>query len=143
MKTITILPDFGMGPYGWIKDADDETRYVGGNIADATCGFEFTEYKVSAELERDFAAWVTWFERACSVSDDETAAFDWPEFHRQGLALTIRLKVEIGDQARVMYDKPCEDPTADPTQRVEVLADGSLRTIHLQMGPGWKGRGSE
>ncbi len=138
MKTITIMPDFGWGPYGWIKDADDETCEVGANFADAMCGFKFSEYRVSAELERDFAQWVGWFDSGCRSRDDRPT-FDWPEFHRQGLALTIRLKAEIGDQARVMYDKAFEDPTADPTQRVEVLADGSLRTIHLQMGPEWKG----
>lgn len=107
MKTITIMPDFGNGPYGWIKCADDESCAVGGNFVDAVCGFEGSEYTVSADLERDFAAWVWWFEIGCRHRDDR-AAFDWPEFHRQGLTLTIRLKAEIGDQARVMYDKPFE-----------------------------------
>ena len=139
MKTLTIMPDFGMAPYGWIKDADDETCAVGGNFVDAVSGFEGSEYTVSADLERDFAAWAWWFEGGCRHRNDR-AIFDWPEFHRQGLALTVRLKAEIGDHARVMYDKPTEDLKADPTQRVEVLADGSLRTIHVQMGSEWKGR---
>ena len=57
--TITIMPDFGNGPYAWEKDDSDDTTYVGGNIADAVSGFEFSGYKVSAALEAKFAAWVT------------------------------------------------------------------------------------
>ena len=63
MKMITIMPDFGMGPYAWRKDASDQSTAVGPNIADALSGFEHTEYRVSKALEADFAAWVTWFER--------------------------------------------------------------------------------
>jgi len=43
----------------------------------------------------------------------------------------MRLKAEIGDRARVMYDKPYEDPTADPSLRIEVLANGTLRSIRV------------
>ena len=37
-KTITVMPDFGMSPWAWEKDATDVTAYVGGNIADAVGG---------------------------------------------------------------------------------------------------------
>ena len=35
-KTITIMADFGWGPYAWLKSAKDTTDYVGLNIANRT-----------------------------------------------------------------------------------------------------------
>lgn len=138
MKMLTIMPDFGNGPYAWIKDADDDTCWVGGCTADALSGFEFSDYKVSAALEADFAAWMTWFGR--EALGDAALSMDWNSFHEQGFALAKRLKAELGDQVRVVYDKPVEDPAYKlraPTQvRMEVLSDGTLKPITLRrVGP--------
>jgi hypothetical protein len=130
MKMITIMPDFGNGPYAWIKDASDDTTYVGGNIADAVDGFKHSGYKVSAAIEADFAAWMMLF-----GNYSDSPAFDWPAFHRQGIALTKRLKAELGDRVRIVYDTQVEDPSyamdARSEVRTEILDDGSLRPIML------------
>ncbi len=39
-KTITIMADFGFGPYAWLKDASDESEHVGENIANFKTGIE-------------------------------------------------------------------------------------------------------
>jgi len=38
-RTISIMADFWNGPYAWLKDASDESSFVGVNIADAVAGF--------------------------------------------------------------------------------------------------------
>lgn len=129
MQIITIMPDF-LSAYAWAKDAEDDTTYVGGNIAAGEDEFEFSDFKVSAALVRGFCTWVGRFERFC---DDP--AFDWDEFHRDGIALTRRLKAEIGDQARVVYAIPMEDRKNRKsvfTDRLEILADGSLKPIQVR-----------
>lgn len=136
-KIITIMPDFGNGPYAWLKDDGDTTAYVGGNIADAVSGFEFSGYRVSNALEAEFRAWMILF-----GNHSDSSAFDWPSFHRQGMALGKRLKDELGDQVRVVYDKAAEDPSyvmgASTEIRTEILADGSLRPIMLRrVAPPW------
>jgi len=113
-KTITIMADFGMGPYAWLKDASDETDYVGLNIANRETGM--TEFDISPQLERDFAEWIQVFERHSHRPD-----FSWKSFHEKGLLLSKRLKDEIGDLANVEYVKPMEDPNhaKDEKSRIE------------------------
>ncbi|MBC8417905.1 MAG: hypothetical protein H8E10_04855 [Desulfobacterales bacterium] len=48
-KTITIMADFGFGPYAWLKDAADESDYVGINIANLKTGM--TDFKISKQLD--------------------------------------------------------------------------------------------
>lgn len=55
MQIITIMPDF-LSAYAWAKDAEDDTTYVGGNIAAGEDGFEFSDFKVSAALVQGFCA---------------------------------------------------------------------------------------
>lgn len=136
MKVITIMPDFGMGPYAWQKDDSDNSTAVGPNIADAVCGFSYTGYTVSKALEADFATWVTWFEREAL---NDPPAMDWEAFHRQGIALARRLKAELGAQVRVVYDVPVEDPSYRTYRgfdvRTEILRGGKLRLIAFRNEP--------
>lgn len=125
MKIITIMPDFGMAPYAWERDEADEHRGVGGAITDSVCGSENTPYKVSAQLQRDFREWALHFERNAMYPE----TIDWKRFHETGLALAKRLKAEIGDQARVVYERPYEDPIGRRLAPVEFLADGTLRRL--------------
>ncbi|EKD93692.1 MAG: hypothetical protein ACD_28C00081G0002 [uncultured bacterium] len=103
-KTITIMADFGFGPYAWLKDASDQTDYVGLNIANRKTGM--TEFHISKQLEADFGKWIDNFERHALDSSD----FDWKAFHRDGLCIAKRLKQEVGNLANVLYVKPVEDP---------------------------------
>ncbi len=103
-ETITIMADFGNGPYAWKKRTCEGCASVGPNIADATCGLSHV-IGSSAELDDDLAAWVVGFERRY---DDPQ--FDWAAFHSQGVALATRLKGEVKDTFDVAYCPPHEDP---------------------------------
>ena len=103
-KTITIMADFGFGPYAWLKDAADESDYVGINIANLKTGM--TDFKISKQLEADFAKWIDRFERDALDNPD----FPWSSFHEEGICLSRRLKEEVGDATNVLYVKPFEDP---------------------------------
>lgn len=59
-KTITIMADFGFGPYAWLKDASDESDYVGTNIANSRTGM--SEFSISNRLHNDFADWICRFD---------------------------------------------------------------------------------
>ena len=102
-KIITIMADFGFGPYAWLKNASDETDYVGINIANRETGM--TEFDISEQLERDFAQWIDRFEQG-ALKDD----FPWESFHQEGIQLSKRLKDEVGEIANVVCVKPTEDP---------------------------------
>ncbi len=58
---------------------------------------------------------------------------DWKRFHDQGIALARRLKAELGDQVRVVYDTPVEDPSYRTYRgfdvRTEILASGRLKLV--------------
>ena len=122
MKIITIMPDFGMGPYAWLSEEDSGRGGVGGCMADAVGGFYGKEFNVSPELAQCFADWVIQFERGAYNNPD----FPWKEFHVEGIALARRLKAEIGTQARVLYCRPMEDPDDVSDRYVEFLNNGSV-----------------
>jgi hypothetical protein len=114
-KTIIIMPDFGMGPWAWEKDAADESPYVGINIADASSGMLPERYPISDELKHDFANWVMFFESCCHFP-----TFHWDAFHRHGLELSRRLKAELGDRVKIVYTKPVEDPNYKTDEQTEI-----------------------
>jgi hypothetical protein len=120
MKIITIMADFGMGPFAWLRH--DDSGGVGGCIADAFGGFYENEFSVSDGLTRDFAEWARKFERTAYNNPD----FPWKAFHAEGIALTRRLKNEIGNQARVLYCRPMEDPDRVSDRYAEFLVNGSM-----------------
>ena len=116
-KTITVMADFGMGPYAWLKDSSDKTSFVGGNIADAVSGFSGF-LPLSARLEHDFSEWVTEFE-----SHYDEHSFDWRNFNSRGVALSKRLKCEVKDAYDVVYVAPSEDPIDGRRLRVEITEE--------------------
>jgi hypothetical protein len=122
-KTIyTIMPDYGRA-YGWIIKDGDETRGVGPNHAGF--GGWGGDHQISDDLQDSFSEWQDVFESADCLPA-EPLKFAWDSFHAQGVALARRLKVELGEAARVIYEKPYEDPAREIDERREVLLDGSL-----------------
>jgi hypothetical protein len=120
-----ILPEF-CGAYGWIKRDGLETGGIGPNMAD-TSGW-YGDHSISQELQDQFSEWQTKFECEVSVSGNNEA-FDWLTFHKTGLELCVRLKQEIGDVARIIYQKVSEGPNCDFENRREVFADGSYLVL--------------
>lgn len=76
-QIISIMPDFGMGPYACEKSADKPFPRVGGNIADIY-GWP-DEYPVSQELHKAFSDWIIEFENNALEYN-----IDWPSFHTRG-----------------------------------------------------------
>jgi hypothetical protein len=116
-KTITIMADFGFGPYAWLKDASDQTDYVGLNIANRKTGM--TEFHITKKLEGDFAKWIERFERNAL----DNSNFDWKLFHQEGVLLAKRLKQEIGSLANVVYVKPAEDSNHEVEEKTWIEAE--------------------
>ena len=116
---ITVMPDYGMGPYAWQKSATDTSTLIGICIATAVDGFETDEgTKISSDLQAGFADWTAQFEQFAGKPD-----FDWQAFHREGLSLSRRLKQELGSNYRVSYHKPCEDPASEINEFTEIAGD--------------------
>ena len=115
-KTITIMPDFGFGPYAWLKDAADESDYVGINMANRETGM--TAFHISDRLQSDFADWIERFE----TSALDNPNFPWASFHEEGMALSHRLKEEIGEAANVVYVKPFEDPDHERNEKTWIIS---------------------
>lgn len=106
---LSVMPDYGNGPYLWKLDADKsaDCREVGGNIASYECwpDDDFLA-PVSKELREDFDDWVSQFEAYA-----ESNRFRWDSFHQRGMALARRLKKQLGNNVIVRYVKPFEDPS--------------------------------
>ncbi len=116
---ITVMADYGFGPYAWQKPASDCSTLVGECIGTAVDGFETDDgTTISASLQADFSNWTAQFEQFA-----EKPGFDWPAFHRRGLNLSKRLKGELGHSYRVSYHKPCEDPECEVNEYIEVTSD--------------------
>jgi hypothetical protein len=79
MQLITIMADYGNGPYAWLNENPEESNAPGGNIADMIGGCP-SDWNASKELEADFADWIGLFERD---SYDHFESFPWEEFHRR------------------------------------------------------------
>lgn len=115
-KTIyTIMPDFGEA-YGWMIEDGVECRGVG--VCIAGCNGWHGKHPISPELHEAFMAWQAVIEE--EGMPDYIGEFDQATFDTQGLALVRRLKAELGDDARVIY----ENVESDPEERREILWDG-------------------
>ncbi|MBI5604172.1 MAG: hypothetical protein HY879_12540 [Deltaproteobacteria bacterium] len=122
-KTITIMADFGFGPYAWLKDTSDESDYVGINIANSHhTGMD--QFDISDHLQKDFADWIGQFERGAL----DNPSFPWASFHKEGLALSRRLKEEIGEAAIVVYVKPYEDPGHEQNEKTWFISEEKQQT---------------
>lgn len=95
-KTITIMAENGIGDYGWIKEASEQTRYVGSNIA-GVYGFP-DDYEISDLLTAQFKDWILDFERHCGEP-----GFDWEAFNAKGKQLAESLSVELEGKYHVLY----------------------------------------
>jgi hypothetical protein len=125
----TIMPDYGRA-YGWVIRDGDESQGVGPNSAGF--GGWGGDHPISDELSEAFDDWQSQFEQAAWF-DENRQPFDWPCFHAQGIALARRLKAELGDVVRIIYQKPFEDPCREIDERREVLVDGSLIALPGRM----------
>jgi hypothetical protein len=130
MFTYTIMPDYGNAAYAWMKIPGEIANNVGQNIADAT-GW-YGKHPISKELEADFILWAIEFER--EVNEETEVIFHWLDFHSRGIALTQRLKVELGADVRVIYEKPYEDHEYAIEERREILLDGSFKLLESRRG---------
>ena len=107
-KVYTVFLDSGTDTWAWIKNAEDETMYVGGM---AGCYKDWGgEHEISKRLLDEAEQWLLIFERAGLYSEDNVLAFDWESLHKKGFEIAIKLKQELGDKAVVRYVKPTEDP---------------------------------
>jgi hypothetical protein len=114
--TITVMPDYGMGPYAWEKPASDQTPYVGLCIATAVNKLETEDgTTITDNLHVEFVAWTGDFEQFA-----ERPNFDWSRFHVRGKDLSHRLKLELGERFKVLYHKPFEDPEHEVDAYVEI-----------------------
>ena len=113
---ITVMPDYGIGPYAWEKPAADQTLYVGLCIATAVDKLETADgTTITDDLHAEFMAWTGDFEQFT-----ERPGFDWKAFHVRGVDLSHRLKLELGKRFRVAYHKPFEDPEHEIDAYVEI-----------------------
>jgi Circularly permutated YpsA SLOG family len=118
--TYTIMADVG-GVYGWLRYADEPIHALGRHCGDAIEGW-FGEHRVADATETALADWQRRFESALAHPD----TFDWPAFHAQGLELARLVKQEFRTRARVIYQKPVQDPRHRLDERQEISLEGAL-----------------
>lgn len=122
----TVMVDFP-DVWCWRKEIDAVGPWVGRDVGCGKCWNG--RQPLSRSLIDAFADWQSgWAEGLSSVAPtaDEYALFPWRVFHQEGWALCQRLKQEIGDAARVLYSKPCEDPWYFENEYAEFAIDGSF-----------------
>ena len=120
----TITPEYG-GAYCWIIRNGDESQGLGPNHASSLFGWG-GDHPISDGLQTKFEDWQLLFERDVPLWVEVDTDFDWKAFHERGLELCFWLKQEIGDAARIIYEKPFADPDKAMDDRREVLKDGTL-----------------
>lgn len=122
---LTVMADFGSGPFLWINREGNDCGGIGGNCCDAIyrCG----SHPMSDALFDAFIGWITEFETASwARASSGELDLNWPDFHERGLSLAKRLKDEVGTAFRVIYVKPVEDPAHREDERREILDNGSV-----------------
>ena len=86
------------------------------------------ERPISRMLEYDILAWQRIYEAACSEAQfwAPDMDIDWALLHKNGLNLACRIKEQLGDAVRLLYERPIEDPDANINGRFEILAGGEI-----------------
>ncbi len=117
--------------FAWLNSSPDEIAgSVGVSIGDHLLGLELPN--ISYALEIGLAKWairLAKYRRATRYGGPPPE-FDWEAFNREGLALTRRLKQELGDDYRVAYAKSDDDPGAGAKVLIEMDA-GEYRLARL------------
>lgn len=125
---LTVMPDYGNGPYLWlIRNSTPDRPNVGGNIANiGDWPDEPSLSHVSKELREDFDDWVTEFELY-----SDFRRFRWDIFHQRGKILAQRLKNQVNETYIVRYVKPCEDPNheQDETTIIETTLPTKVKKV--------------
>ncbi len=119
--TLTIMPDYG-GAYCWRIGGDAEAH---GGVGSCS-GLPMVRKGMRMHpnpMEKEFEEWQAEFDRTVPGQLD---GFEWRRFHAEGISLARRLKVSLGNDVRVIYEKPFEDPDHEIDERREVLLDGDL-----------------
>ncbi len=123
VSILTVLPEYGNAPFLWIVTAPEQGG-VGPNLCDGTYWDE--TYPMTEGLWQKFSDWAIEFDRTAFYDEDYDASdWDWESFHERGLQLTRWLREEVGDEYRVIYMKPAEDPNSELAERREILANGT------------------
>lgn len=121
---LTVMVDYGNAPFLWLVDSPDE-KGVGGTICD--CVYWDESLLITEALWRSFCDWAIKFDKTNFDADDfDHKQWNWDTYHERGIKLSLRLKREVGDAYRVIYEKPIEDPGHEIDERREILADGTL-----------------
>jgi hypothetical protein len=125
---LTVMPEFGSGPFLRLNKTGDRHQGVGGNCCCYRCACG--SHPMSEPLLAAFSEWILEFERAeWADYAGGHLALDWNRFHRRGLELARRLKAEVGPAFRVVYEKPFEDLAERTDERREVMEDGSIGAL--------------
>lgn len=121
----TVFLEAEIGDWAWVKEAGDETMYVGSCV---TFGKHWEEeYPISDLLIDMVDAWI----KSVRPAIESDLSINWDAFNTQGLAIAKQLKVELGDDVAVRYVKAGEDPTRRRDEGFDVLNDGTIFPIKL------------
>lgn len=125
----TVFLEPAICDWAWVKEADDETTYVGSCVTNGK--YWGGEYPISDVLQEMVDEWINNFiccinfERfSCGFETD--LGIDWEAFNTEGMAIAKQLKVEMSDDVEVRYVKANGDPTYSLGEGFEVLNDGSI-----------------
>jgi hypothetical protein len=119
--TVFLEPE--IGDWAWVKEAGDETMYVGSCV---TFGKHWEEeYPISDLLLEMVDAWI----KSVLMATESDLSIDWDAFNAEGLTIAKQLKVELGDDVAVRYVKAVDDPSYIPDEGFEVLKDGTILPI--------------
>lgn len=125
-KAYTIFLEPSTGDWAWIKDADDETMYVGQSV---TWDYDWRgAHHVSKDLLDSVKFWLVSF-APVAANDENIARFDWKTFNERGLVIAQQLKAELVNKADVRYVKACEDPVFNREEGFEIASDGTVLPI--------------
>lgn len=121
----TIMPDYG-GAWGWVS----RDGHPGTGSCHASGSYWGGDHPITKDLAEEFERWQGRFEGARQLPSSNFALdLDWESFHEEGLSLTRRLKMHLGDSVRVLYMKPIEDRRQSRERCLEILAGGMTRAI--------------
>lgn len=119
----TVFLEPAIGDWAWVKNADDETMYVGSCVSAGDDWYGHAP--ISKALIAMVDAWVSSI-RPLVVGAVENSEIDWAMFNERGIAIARQLKLELGNDVEVRYVKPGEDPSSKHDEGFAILNDGSV-----------------
>lgn len=124
---LTVRADYGNATFLWRLDRPHKDGSDARGATDLDWDESLQRIEGNWQPLSDWPYEFDWTDLERERFDDDH--LHWIAFHSRGLELARWIKEGVGGGCRVVYDRPAKGPAQRLSWRLEILGDGSLRSL--------------